>query len=72
MIHQLNTTRKMNNIQNILILGAGKAGKLLSEDIQKNYPNYRVVGFLDDYKKYIRSDNILGSISDISGSIKSI
>ena len=51
-------------MKNILIVGAGDAGRLLKKDIQKNYAEYRVVGFVDDQFFENRTD-LLGKISDI-------
>lgn len=55
-----------NNV-NILIVGAGRVGSTLAQEIKK-HPSLglRVVGFLDDFKKDGEQDNkkILGKISD--------
>lgn len=49
--------------KNILIIGAGRAGKLLYKDIKANHPAYRVLGFLDDN---IRANKppIIGTLAD--------
>jgi len=52
----------MNEYKNILIIGAGRAGKLLFNDIKKNYPDCKVIGFVDDLK----DKNTLGKIDDLS------
>jgi len=51
---------------NTLIIGAGKVGRSLAEEISKNpYLGLRIVGFLDDYKKgSIDGYEIVGKISD--------
>ncbi|MFZ1655186.1 MAG: polysaccharide biosynthesis protein [Candidatus Moraniibacteriota bacterium] len=48
------------DLRNILIVGAGKAGRLLAQDINTNYPDCRVVGFVDDKLKISKS--VLGNI----------
>lgn len=48
---------------NILIIGAGKAGRLLARDIGINHPDCQVVGFVDDGIK--SSGSVLGSIDDM-------
>lgn len=52
---------------NILIVGAGKSGKELSEEIMNNpYLGLRVVGFLDDYKTAkVNGYDVIGKIQDI-------
>ena len=49
--------------RNILIIGAGRAGRLLARDIVANYPDCRVVGFVDDKLKMSRT--VLGKIEDV-------
>jgi len=56
----------MNISKNILIVGAGKAGKLLFSDIEKHYRNFRVVGFIDDHLSKNAGMDILGGIGDFS------
>lgn len=51
------------NYKNILIIGAGRAGRLLARDINTNYPDCRVVGFVDDRLKISRT--VLGKIEEI-------
>lgn len=48
--------------KNILIIGAGIAGKLLQGDIEKNYPSCKIIGFVDDGG----SSDVLGGINDLS------
>lgn len=55
----------MNKQKNILIIGAGIAGKLLKDDIEKNHKNIRIVGFIDDFKRK-NGIEILGKISDFA------
>jgi FlaA1/EpsC-like NDP-sugar epimerase len=56
----------MNEYKNILIIGAGIAGKLLKEDIEKNYPQCKIVGFIDDAVEKNHRVNILGKIDELS------
>ena len=49
--------------KNILIIGAGRAGRLLARDIATNHLNCRVVGFVDDRLKVSRT--VLGKIEEI-------
>jgi len=52
---------------NVLIIGAGKTGKELIEEIQDNpYLGIKVIGLLDDYKtEGINGYKILGKIEDL-------
>jgi len=52
---------------NVLIIGAGKSGKELAEEIKDNpYLGLRIVGFLDDHKTDpVNGHQILGKISDM-------
>ncbi|TXH00605.1 MAG: polysaccharide biosynthesis protein [Candidatus Moraniibacteriota bacterium] len=50
-------------MKNILIIGAGRAGKLLSQDIVKNYPDIHLIGLVDD--KASAGKKILGKIDDL-------
>ncbi|MFH1968565.1 MAG: sugar transferase [bacterium] len=62
-----------NNL-NVLIVGAGKIGKSLAQEIEKHpYLGLRVVGFLDDFKEKDQSINgydMLGNLSDFEKVIK--
>lgn len=49
--------------KNILIVGAGAAGRLLARDIRKNYHNYRISGFIDD-RPNPKMGDVLGEIKD--------
>src|SRR5687768_15688465 len=49
--------------KNILIVGAGSAGQLLSQDIRKHYPHYRISGFIDD-RPNPKMGDILGGVKD--------
>lgn len=51
--------------KNILIVGAGSAGRLLAKDIRKNYQHYRISGFIDDSPNPKMGD-VLGEIKDFS------
>jgi FlaA1/EpsC-like NDP-sugar epimerase len=50
--------------KNILIVGAGKAGRLLFEDIEEHYRNFHVIGFVDDQSPKNRKFQVLGGIDD--------
>ena len=56
----------MNEYKNILIIGAGKAGKLLEKDIRKNHPDCKVIGFADDEIEKSNGIKILGKIAELS------
>ncbi len=56
----------MNEYKNILIIGAGIAGKLLKEDIEKNILNSKIIGFVDDQKPIDSSMKIVGKIEELS------
>ncbi|OGI34174.1 MAG: hypothetical protein A2259_01995 [Candidatus Moranbacteria bacterium RIFOXYA2_FULL_43_15] len=51
--------------KNILIIGAGRAGKLLQKDIEKNHPNCKVIGFADDIEKE-NGIKVLGTLAGLS------
>jgi exopolysaccharide biosynthesis polyprenyl glycosylphosphotransferase len=59
-------TRGYNNF-NILIIGAGKSGRELADEILENpYLGLRILGFLDDHKtEPINGYRILGRIDDL-------
>lgn len=52
--------------KNIVIIGAGIAGKLLEKDVIKNHLNLKILGFVDDEIEKNRNINILGKIDDLS------
>lgn len=52
-------------IKNILIIGAGKAGRLLKKDIELYHPECQFVGYVDD-KLDAKNRLLLGSIADTS------
>ena len=56
-------------MKKILIIGAGEGGKRLLGEILRKYPNYQVVGFLDDKKELqnrsVSNYKILGKVSDL-------
>jgi FlaA1/EpsC-like NDP-sugar epimerase len=52
--------------RNILIIGAGIAGKLLMEDINANVPDAKVVGFVDDQESVDKEMKIIGKINELS------
>lgn len=51
-------------VKNILIIGAGRAGKLLEKNIIEKHLECRVVGFVDD-KVVKKGDSLLGKIKDV-------
>lgn len=52
--------------KNILIIGAGKAGRLLMRDIDMNVDGAHVIGFVDDQMPRVASIKHLGVIDDLS------
>jgi len=56
----------MGEFKNILIVGAGNAGRLLLRDIEKNHPECKVIGFVDDEMKKVNGLKILGTIRELS------
>jgi FlaA1/EpsC-like NDP-sugar epimerase len=56
----------MSNERNILIIGAGKAGRLLMQDINTNVEGAHVIGFIDDQIPKAASIKHLGSIDELS------
>ncbi|MDO8529278.1 MAG: polysaccharide biosynthesis protein [bacterium] len=56
----------MVKYKNILIIGAGNAGKLLLKDIEKYHPDCKVIGFADDEIKEVNGTKILGKINELS------
>lgn len=55
----------MKKYKNILIIGAGDAGKLLRKDIEKNYSKCKIIGFVDD-TKHDNGVKVLGKIDELS------
>lgn len=49
--------------KNIVIVGAGRAGQLLKQDITANYPNFEIIGFIDDQPR--RRSSVLGGLADL-------
>lgn len=64
--------RKGYSNDNVLIVGAGKAGVLLSEEIQSNpYLGLRIAGFLDDNNLHnVAGFKVLGKIEDLDYVVK--
>jgi FlaA1/EpsC-like NDP-sugar epimerase len=60
----------MSNEKNILIIGAGKAGRLLMQDIDKNVDGAHVIGFVDDQVPKSLTMKHLGSIDELSKIVK--
>lgn len=52
--------------RNILIIGAGKAGRLLAQDIDQNVSDAHVIGFVDDQIPKNSSMKYLGNIDELS------
>ncbi|MEP7146162.1 MAG: sugar transferase [bacterium] len=70
----MNFTKILNN-SNVIIIGAGKSGKLLAEKlIFENFYGIKIVGFLDD--KLVKGESVfsnlicVGSIDDLEKTIK--
>ncbi|WP_294562104.1 nucleoside-diphosphate sugar epimerase/dehydratase [uncultured Traorella sp.] len=61
-------TLRVGDAKNAVIIGAGDAGNILLKEINQNEKlNYKVVGFVDDYKKkyMIEGLSILGTCLDL-------
>lgn len=56
----------MSTEKNILIIGAGKAGRLLAKDIEQNVDDAHVIGFVDDQMPKNRAMKYLGVIDELS------
>ena len=58
----------MTDYKNILIIGAGEAGNLLRQDIEKNHSDLKVIGFVDDSinDRTHKDFNIIGKIENLS------
>lgn len=56
----------MAEYKNILIIGAGMAGKLLEKDILENHSECKIVGFVDDEDSGKTKSKVIGKISDLS------
>lgn len=68
---------KKNNAQTALIIGAGEAGVMLLEELNRNRRfNYKVLGFIDDdYSKLdtlIKGKSVLGTTKDMAGVIQNL
>lgn len=57
---------KSDEYKNILVIGAGIGGKLLKKDIEKNHPECKIIGFVDDKDFKDVKEKILGEIDDLS------
>ncbi len=49
--------------KNILIVGAGAAGRLLAQDIRKHHPDYSISGFIDD-QPGAKGLEVIGGLDD--------
>ena len=72
----MNFTKILNN-SNVIIIGAGKSGKLLAEKlIFENFYGIKIVGFLDDKldKGEVVFNNLMcvGNIDDLEKSVKQL
>ncbi|EKE20147.1 MAG: Polysaccharide biosynthesis protein CapD [uncultured bacterium] len=56
----------MSEYRNILIIGAGIAGKLLKEDIEKNVSDAKIIGFVDDQESTEEGLDVIGKIEELS------
>ena len=52
--------------RNIVIIGAGIAGKLLKEDLDANVPEVKVIGFVDDQAPIDATMEVIGTIDELS------
>jgi len=52
--------------RNILIIGAGIAGRLLKEDIEKNVSDAKIIGFVDDQESTEEGLDVIGKIEELS------
>lgn len=52
--------------RNILVIGAGKAGRLLAQDIERNVAQAHVIGFVDDQEPSDKKMRRLGGVDDLS------
>jgi FlaA1/EpsC-like NDP-sugar epimerase len=55
----------VNTSKNVIIVGAGTAGQILKADIERNYLNVNILGFIDDSISEISQSKTLGQIVDI-------
>lgn len=60
----------MLNEKNVLIIGAGRAGQLLAQDIKNNVEQAHVIGFVDDQDPKNSSIKNLGVIDELSRILK--
>lgn len=72
----MNFTKILNN-SNVIIIGAGKSGKLLAEKlIFENFYGIKIVGFLDD--KLMKGENVfsnlicVGNLDDLEKTVKQL
>ena len=57
---------KGRNARSLLIVGAGSVGNKFYETVRKNpHFGYKIIGFLDDYKKEYLNGQYLGRINDL-------
>ena len=65
----------MSQLSNLIIIGAGKAGRILLEELKQSiYKNYNIIGFIDDdpakLGTKIENIEILGSTEEIPELVK--
>lgn len=67
MLRRVESANQILNGKKVIIIGAGDAGNLLLKEIKQNRElNYRVVGFIDDYKNIrIGGYDVLGTTAQL-------
>lgn len=69
LLRRLENRKTMPNEKRVIIVGAGDAGNLLIKELNQNEEyNYRVAGFVDDYRRdiMIAGYSILGTTEDLN------
>ena len=65
-----------SEVQNVLIVGAGKLGELLTKAIEDHPGRYRIRGFVDDDSRkqgtYIRGRRVIGTVDAIPALVESL
>ncbi len=74
--HRINAPEDRENVQNVMIIGAGDAGCMLSQDMVKNHAmrDYRVACFIDDdpakHSTSVRGVRVVGDCDSIAENVK--
>lgn len=55
----------MKDKKNIVIIGAGIAGRLLEQDIKRHHADKKFIGFVDDSLRNKKTSSYLGKIADL-------